>query len=185
MSFNTSASISERAVLPLWACLLLGVVFIAAGIFILGDVILATLVSTVIIGLCAIVGGLFEIFHAFWTKGWGGFFLQIFLGVLYVAGGVVLVNQPVVGSLILTYVLGLVLLISGFVRLYLGVRFWSQLGWLLSLSGAFGVIAGLVILIGWPASGLWVLGYLLGFDMIFQGVGWLCLALPTSNRVPA
>jgi len=70
-----------------------------------------------------------------------------------------------------------VLLVSGFVRLYLGTIFWSQFGLPLALSGIFGVIAGLIILFGWPVSGLFVLGYLLGFDMLFQGVGWLLLAL--------
>jgi len=177
MSLNSSSSLNAQAQVPLWARILLGVVFIVAGFFILGDVIVATLISTVIIGACAIVAGVYEVFHAFWTKGWGGFFWHIILGILYVIGGVMLVTQPVAGSLVLTYVIGVVLLVSGFVRLYLGTIFWSQFGWPLALSGIFGVIAGLIILFGWPVSGLFVLGYLLGFDMLFQGVGWLLLAL--------
>jgi uncharacterized membrane protein HdeD (DUF308 family) len=40
----------------------------------------------------------------------------------------------------------------------------------------FGVIAGLIILSGWPMSGLWFLGLLLGIDLIFHGVAWLALA---------
>jgi uncharacterized membrane protein HdeD (DUF308 family) len=129
-----------------------------------------------VIGICAIVGGGFEIIHAFWTKGWGGFIWQILLGLLYIAGGIALVSQPVAGSLALTYVLGLVLVISGFVRLYVGFTNRAESGWLLLLSGIFGILAGLVVLLGWPASGLWVIGFLLGIDLIFHGVGWLALA---------
>jgi uncharacterized membrane protein HdeD (DUF308 family) len=43
-------------------------------------------------------------------------------------------------------------------------------------SGLFGVLAGLVILTGFPMTGLWVLGLLLGIDLLSHGIGWLTLA---------
>jgi uncharacterized membrane protein HdeD (DUF308 family) len=162
--------------LPTWVCVLLGFVFIVAGFVVLGDVMAATIVSTVLIGICAIVGGAFEIAHSFWTKGWGGFFWQIFLGILYIVGGVSLVSQPAAGSIILTYVLGIVLLVSGAARVFVGFRHWASAGWLLTLSGMFGILAGFIILSGWPATGLWVIGFLLGIDLISHGLGWLLLA---------
>lgn len=97
---------------PFWVCILLGLVMILAGFFVLGDVMLVTVISTIFIGWVAIIAGAFEIVHAFWTKGWGGFVWQVLLGILYVAFGVVLVGQPVASALILTYVLGLLLLVS-------------------------------------------------------------------------
>src|SRR5205807_1016701 len=90
--------------------------FIAIG----GAVMVVTVISTIFIGWVSIFAGAFEIVHAFWTKGWGGFVWQVLLGILYIAFGVVLVSQPLASALILTYVLGLVLLISGFVRILLG-----------------------------------------------------------------
>src|ERR1700753_3126335 len=99
---------------PLCLCILLGIVMIVAGFFVLGDVMLFTLISTIFIGWMAIFTGAFEIIHAFWTKGWGGFAWQGLLGILYVVFGFMLVTQPVTSALILTYVLGLVLLVSGF-----------------------------------------------------------------------
>src|SRR3954468_6225021 len=80
---------------PFWVCVLLGIVMVLAGILVLGDVVLVTVISTMVIGLTAIAAGAFEIIHAFWTKGWGGFLWQVLLGVLYVAFGVVLMRQPV------------------------------------------------------------------------------------------
>ena len=53
--------------------LLLGLVLIVGGIFVLGDVALATVISAIVIGVTAIVVGAFEMMHAFWMKGWGGF----------------------------------------------------------------------------------------------------------------
>jgi uncharacterized membrane protein HdeD (DUF308 family) len=161
---------------PMWLRLLLGLVLILAGMFVLGDVVFASIVSAMFIGVAAIVAGAFEIIHAFWTKGWGGFLWQILLGVLYICAGFVLLSQPVAGALILTWVIGIVMLASGMVRLVVGIDRWSSMGWLLLLSGVFGIVAGLIILRGWPQSGLWFLGLLLGIDLIFHGVGWLATA---------
>jgi uncharacterized membrane protein HdeD (DUF308 family) len=106
----------------------------------------------------------------------------VLLGILYMAFGIVLVGQPVASALILTYVLGMVLLISGFVRILLGISHWREAGWIMLLSGLFGVLAGLVILTGFPMTGLWVLGFLLGVDLISHGIGWLAYAwLPTAR----
>jgi len=106
----------------------------------------------------------------------------VLLGILYIAFGIVLVSQPVASALILTYVLGLTLLISGFVRILLGISHWKDAGWIMLLSGAFGVLAGLVILTGFPMTGLWVLGFLLGVDLISHGIAWLGYAWQPVRR---
>jgi uncharacterized membrane protein HdeD (DUF308 family) len=167
---------------PFWVCVLLGIVMILAGFLVLGDVVLVTVISTIFIGMMSIAAGVFEVIHAFWTKGWGGFLWQVLLGVLYVAFGVVVVSQPVAGALILTYVLGLLFLISGIVRIVLGFSHWREAGWIMLLSGAFGVLAGLVILTGFPMTGLWVLGFLLGVDLISHGLAWLTYAWRPAAR---
>ena len=167
---------------PFWVCILLGIVMILAGIIVLGDVVLVTVISTVFIGAAAIAAGAFEVIHAFWTKGWGGFIWQVLLGILYIAFGVVIVSQPVTSALILTYVLGLTLLLSGVVRILLGFSHWKEAGWIMLLSGLFGILAGLVILTGFPKTGLWVLGFLLGVDLLTHGLGWLTYAWQPAAR---
>lgn len=167
---------------PTWVRVLLGIVMVVTGLLVLGDIAVATLISTIFIGLMAIVAGAFEIIHAFWTKGWGGFLWQLLLGALYIAFGLVLLSQPESGALILTYVLGVVLLLSGFVRVLLGFSHWREAGWLMLLSGAFGILAGLVILTGFPMTGLWVLGLLLGIDLISHGIAWLTYAWMPAAR---
>jgi uncharacterized membrane protein HdeD (DUF308 family) len=161
---------------PTWVRVLLGIVLILAGLLVLGDVALATLISTILIGAAAVVAGGFEIIHAFWTKGWGGFLWQLLLGALYVAAGIVLLSQPVSGALILTYALGLLLVISGVVRIMLSIGQRESGGWIMLLSGIVGVLAGLVILTGFPMTGLWVLGLVLGIDLIMHGVAWFAYA---------
>lgn len=167
---------------PIWVRVLLGIVMIVAGLLVLGDVALATFVSTIMIAALAIATGVFEIAHAFWTKGWGGFIWQILLGVIYVAFGVVLWSQPLSGALLITFALGLLLVLSGAVRLLLSYKYWKDAGWIMLLSGIFGVLAGALIIARWPMSGLWVLGLLLGIDLLSHGVAWLLYAWAPSRR---
>ncbi|HEY7959892.1 MAG TPA: HdeD family acid-resistance protein [Sphingomicrobium sp.] len=166
----------------LWVCALLGIVFIAAGILALGDIAFATLISVKFIGVIAIVAGAFEIMHAFWTRGWGGFLWQILLGVAYLAFGLLLLTQPVSGALILTYFLGAMLLASGLIRCVLSFAHWRQNGWMMLISGLFGVLAGVLILFGFPSISIWFLGFLLGVDLISHGLAWLLYALRSVRR---
>jgi uncharacterized membrane protein HdeD (DUF308 family) len=176
MTFMSRTAGAGLAPPPTWMRVLLGLVLILVGIVVLGDVVAATIISAIFIGIMAIIAGAFEIVHAFWTKGWGGFLWQIFLGILYLAFGFVLVTEPVSGALALTYLLGLLLLVSGVLRIVLGLRVWREAGWVMLVSGVLGVIAGLIVLTQWPASGLWVLGLLLGIDLIAHGIAWLSFA---------
>lgn len=101
---------------------------------------------------------------------------------LYIAFGIVLVTQPLTGALLLTYVLGIALLVSGVVRMLIGIGRWQQGGGIIFASGVFGVLAGLIILTGFPMTGLWVLGLLLGIDLLSHGIGWLTFAwLPVAK----
>jgi uncharacterized membrane protein HdeD (DUF308 family) len=179
---DPSVSFTDLPPPPFWTCILLGGILILAGFLILGDVVLASVISTLFIGWTAIAAGVFEMIHAFWTKGWGGFLWQILLAVLYIAFGIVLVQQPATGAIILTYGLGILLLVSGFIRMLLGFSRWSDRGWIMLASGLFGVVAGLVILTGFPRTGLWVLGSLLAVDMIFHGLAWLAYAWQLKAR---
>jgi uncharacterized membrane protein HdeD (DUF308 family) len=167
---------------PLWVCTLLGIVMIAAGFLALGDVVFATIISVKLIGLTAIAAGGFEIIHAFWTKGWGGFLWQILLGALYLAFGFVLLTEPASGALLLTYLLGVFLFASGVIRCILSFSRWQQNGWMMLISGVFGLVAGLIILLGFPALSLWILGFLLGVDLISHGLAWLLFALQSARR---
>lgn len=178
-TYNVTSGLSAP---PTWVRILLGIVLIVAGLFVLGDIAVATLISAIFIGIMAMVAGGFEIAHAFWTKGWGGFIWQLLLGALYVAFGIVLISQPVAGALIITYVLGLLLLLSGIIRIIHSFSHWKEAGWIMLISGAFGILAGLIILTGFPMTGLWVLGLLLGIDLISHGAAWLTYAwLPTAR----
>lgn len=155
---------------------------ILTGAAVLADVAFASLISSTFIGGAAILVGTFEIVYAIWTRGWGGFAWQTILGLLYIALGLLLIGVAGSETLLLTYGLGLLLMLSGIVRILFGFSHWREVGWFMLSSGAFGVLAGLVILAEFPKTGLWVLGLLLGIDLISHGLAWLGYGFLPATR---
>lgn len=160
-----------------WGALLLGVVFVLAGLFVLGDVALATVISAMLIGVILLIAGASEIFHAFSAPHWRGLFLRLLIGALYAVCGVTLIADPLAASVILTFLFAVALIASGVVRVVQAFQYWRWAGWLLLVSGIVGILAGSVILSKWPISGLWVLGFVVGIDLLLHGAWWLALGM--------
>lgn len=167
-----------------WLYTLLGAVLLIAGAFVLGDVAFASVISAIFIAWAIVIAGLFEIVHAFSAPGWKGFVFDLVLGVLYIAGGAILLANPEAASIKLTLALGIIWIVSGLFRVTLSSVLWQEGGWTLLLSGLIGVLAGIVILAHWPASGLWVLGLCLGIDLIFHGGAWIGYSMSVASEQP-
>ncbi len=158
-----------------WQSILLGIVFILAGLFVLRNSVLATVVSAVVFGSALLVAGLFEMLQAFWAPHWSGVFWRLLVGALYAVGGAALVADPLAASVLMTLAFAAALIASGIARILLAYSYWDRFGWLLLVSGLVGVLAGLVILFKWPLSGLWVFGLAVGIDLLLHGV-WLVVS---------
>lgn len=158
-----------------WVCALLGAVMLAGGIFVLFNVVAASLVTALFFAAALIVSGGFQIAHSFAARGWKSVTLSLVIGILFVAVGVLLATDPLATSLGLTLAIAAMMLVSGVVRLVLAFRHWNDFGWLLLASGLLGIALGVVLFLGFPWSGLVVPGMLLGIDLLFNGTWWLML----------
>ena len=158
-----------------WGAMLVGAVFVFAGLFVLGDVVAATVISAFLIGILIAVAGVAEVFQAFYAQHWRGFALRMLIGALYIVCGLMLISDPARASVVLALVFALSLVASGIVRIFQAIQYWEWFGPLLLVSGIVGIAAGLVILANWPISGLWVLGLVVGIDLILHGLWWISL----------
>src|SRR5262249_26207931 len=100
---------------------------------------------------------------------------RLLVGLLYAVCGLMLITDPARASIIVTFIFAVALIASGFVRIFQAFQYWEWFGSLLLISGIVGIAAGLVILAQWPVSGLWVLGLLVGIDLVLHGVWWISL----------
>ena len=186
-SLGPQGSLGEgvRALRARWGWIVaLGVIFMISGVIALGSVVMATQTAVFVVGIMMIMAGVSEIFTAFSVKEWGKFFLWLFLGLLYVAAGVVAFNNPLLTSAILTLMLGWALVIGGFVRGYIA---WNvrgagkPWGWV-AFSALITLLLGLMIVAKWPYSSVYTLGIFLGVDLLFIGSAWMGVGLALKNK---
>ena len=150
-----------------------GLLLILLGAFAWFDVVATTLAGTVLIGAALLVGGVLQVMHALLDRDWAVHLLHLMAGVLYGIGGLVIMLEPVQGSIVLTLILAGVLIAGGAFRMVIAVRHWHLGGAGLLLIGGFvslGVGAGLYLTLPW--SGLWVLGTLIAVELIVHGAAW-------------
>jgi uncharacterized membrane protein HdeD (DUF308 family) len=155
--------------------LLLGIVMIALGVIAILYDVTATVISVLWFGWLLIIGGIVEIVHGFQTHRWGGFFLHLLGGLVFLIAGVVFVANPQAGALSLTLFLAAFFLVAGIFEIVGALRLHApHWGWEV-LSGAITAVLGLLLWRQWPASGLWFIGFAVGIGLIFRGWGWVML----------
>ena len=156
----------------------LGIAPARAGRDRLVDVIAFTIAGVIFIGALLLVAGAFQIVHAFMDRSWGTFALHLLVGVLYVIGGLLLMDEPIEGSVIITLLVAAALIIGGILRIVIGLRHRSMPGWGLMLAGGvISLLVGVMLYMTLPWSGLWVVGTLIAVELIVHGVSWIQFGL--------
>jgi len=102
-------------------------------------------------------------------------------GILYLVAGIAIAESPGKSAAILTLFLASMFIVAGAFRAVaaLAVRF-PHWGWSL-LNGIVTLLCGVVIFRHFPESALWVIGVLVGVDMILHGWTWIMLSLAIRN----
>ncbi|PWT90034.1 MAG: hypothetical protein C5B56_06120 [Proteobacteria bacterium] len=161
----------------------LGVVYLIAGFIALGSMVMATVASVIVVGAMMIVAGVTEIIGAFQMKSWGKFLIWALLGVLYVIAGFLTFENPLFAAVLLTLFLGVSLIASGAVRLFLAFSMKRESPWVwVALSAVITLLLGLLIVARWPVNSVYILGLFLGIDLIMAGAGWISVGLSLKRR---
>ncbi len=156
----------------------LGVIYVIAGLLALSSVVFATVVTVFVVGIMMLIAGVAQVINAFQIKTWGKFLVWLLVGIVYVVAGFVTFENPLLTAAFLTLLLGVALVFSGIMRMLLGFSMRQGTPWIwVVFSGALAVLLGVVIIAHWPVSGLYILGLLLGIDLIFAGTGWISVGL--------
>ncbi len=162
----------------------LGIVYAVAGGIALGSIAMATVASVFVVGIMMLIAGVAEVINAFQVKTWGKFLLWVLLGGLYIFAGFVTFQNPLLAAALLTLLLACALIVSGMMRIILGLSMKEGTPWVwVVLSGVVTLLLGLIILNHWPISSLYILGLLLGMDLVFAGVSWIGMGLALRRAV--
>jgi len=165
--------------------LALGIVLIIVGSVAIGSAFLTTVFSMVFLGWLMIGGGVLQALHAFGCKKWGGFFIDLLTGLLYIVVGFMCVANPGATAVSLTLLIAMFLIFGGIFRVVIALIMPTHnWGWLL-LHGAINLLLGILIWRQWPISGLWVIGLFVGIEMICNGWTLVMLGLMAKNMPTA
>lgn len=162
-----------------WRWLLgLGALLAVLGVLLIAAPVVGTLAVDLLIGWFLIIGGVAQVVHAFKVKAWPGFALALVSGILYAVVGILLVFYPLAGAQALTLLLAAFLAVEGIVRIIMALRVRPDhaWGWLL-FGGIVTVILAVMIWSQWPSSALWVIGLLVGINLLFTGWSLIMVAL--------
>lgn len=162
-----------------WGWLLaFGVLSILLGTVGMGMTFGLTMISVVFFGVLLILGGTFQLVDAFKCQGWKSTLWHVLIGLLYIAGGLLIAVDPMLASATLTLALAGILIAVGLTRGIMAIQHRSHSGWIwLLLSGLVSVALGAMIIAKWPMSGMWVIGLFVAIELIFNGWAYLFIAL--------
>jgi uncharacterized membrane protein HdeD (DUF308 family) len=145
---------------------------------------LASLAVTIFLGWMFLISGVAGLALTFWARGLPGFWWSLLSAVLAIGAGIILLAQPVQGTLTLTIVVGVYFLAEGVATIMYALEHRRELSgrwsWLLIAGIVDIVIAGLIIA-GLPGSALWAIGLLVGINLLFGGMSLIGMALAARN----
>lgn len=166
-----------------WGWLLaLGLLFIVMGTAGLGMVVGITIASMFFLGIILIIAGGFQFVDAFKSKQWKGVVVHALVAALYMAGGALIIYDPLLASSLITAALAGVLIVIGVMRLIMASMHHETNGWgWIVLSGLAALVLGILILLQWPFSGLWFIGLFIAIELIISGWTYVFLAFSIKS----
>ena len=149
---------------------ILGVIEIIAGVFAIAAPAVAGGAVTVMIGILLMVAGFMRLIGAFMADSFGAGALTFIWGLLMAAAGFYFVAAPGLGLASLTLMLAVVFFVDGILRVIMAFKMKPDGGWGWMLFG--GVVTVMLAIMIWrqfPLSGAWLVGTLVGINLLFSG----------------
>lgn len=146
-----------------------GALLVIGGFVVLGNAVIATAVSVLLLGWMALIAGVVLLVSALFRIGSGGFWSAALGGGILVVLGLFFLRNPTIGALSLTLLAGSMFLATGLVRIFLGFQV-SEARWVLVISGLISVTLGLLVLFNLLEATLTLLGILLGVQTLLEGM---------------
>jgi uncharacterized membrane protein HdeD (DUF308 family) len=163
----------------------LGAALIVLGIVAISVPLAVSLAAEILCGWLFLIAGIAHVIHAFRCKGWSGVFWSLLAGFLFAIAGWYLVTNPGAGVIVLTLVVAAMFLAEGIFKFVMAfqVRPMQNWGWL-AVNGVVSFLLGALIWSRWPGDAAWVIGLLVGIDMIVGGAAMIAVAFSARDFKP-
>ena len=160
-----------------------GVVMIILGVLAVAAPVIATIAIDIWVGWLFLFSGVIGLIALFSSHHIPAFLWSLITAALSIALGILLIWKPVEGALSLTFLLTAFFLVEGVFQIATSLVYRDSLpgtwGWMLA-SGVSDLLLVSIIVLGWPATGVWVLGLLVGINLFMSG--WAIVMMAFAGR---
>jgi uncharacterized membrane protein HdeD (DUF308 family) len=164
-----------------------GVVLLILGVLAIIAPVIATLFFAIFLGWMFLISGVVGLITTFMMRQLPGFWWSLLSALIAVGAGVILIGWPVSGAVSLTLVLIVFFVVEGVASVMYALEHRRELsgrwGFML-VSGIIDLILAAIILSGLPETALWVLGLLVGINMVFGGTALIAMGLHARGLGP-
>ena len=168
-----------------WWFLLLWSLLVIGGMVAIVLPPLASAGVIMVLGATLIVGGVATIVSSFWAGKWSATLLQLLVGILYLVAGMAVIDCPIESIAVLTLFMAAFFIVVGIFRIIASLTLKFPLwGWAL-LNGVITLLLGVVIYKSFRAGELWIIGLLVGIELLFNGWTWIMLAFQLRKLADA
>jgi uncharacterized membrane protein HdeD (DUF308 family) len=165
-----------------------GVIMVILGIVALVAPTVATIAVDIFVGWLFLISGLFGLATLFSVRTVPAFIWTLITVALSVVVGAMLIWKPAEGVFSLTLVLTAFFIVEGIFQIVASFTSRDAIpgswGWMLA-SGLADLVLAAIIVAGWPLSAGWVLGLLVGINLITSGLAVVMAAIAGRNVVQA
>jgi len=161
--------------------ILLGTIEIVIGVFAITSPLMAGLAIAMMVAILLLIAGISRIVGALKAGSWGAGILGFLVGLLALAGGIIMLARPGAGLVWITWLLSLYFFVAGLSGIALALKLRPDPGWGWRMfNGILSLLLGILIMRHWPLSGAWSVGVLVGIHFLFSG--WTMLFVGMSIR---
>ncbi len=148
---------------------------------------LATLATAIMVAWLLFAAGIIGAVSAFSAREAPGFWPTLLLSLLTIILGALLALQPIAAVLTLTMILVAYFIAHGVTALALAfsVRLQTRNWAWLVISAVIDFILAAIVLSGWPGTAAWVIGLMVGINLLFSGLALFFAAMGADGRTPA
>ena len=182
MSLDAAAEAFREAIreavkrYSLWY-LIQGVLLIVAGFLAIIYPVFSSAAVIVLLGWLLIVSGLLQGLSLIGARHVPHFWLQLISVILAVLVGLLFLRDPAQGMVTITLLLIVFFMMEGISKVVfaLTIRPFPNWGWILA-SGLVGILLSLILWANLPVTAVWLIGFLLGINLISVGAAIAFLA---------
>jgi uncharacterized membrane protein HdeD (DUF308 family) len=166
--------------------MLLGILQVIVGIVAIAAPMVAGTAFVWVIGIVLLVIGGAWLFGAFKEETFASGAVTFLGGLAYLVIGVLVIANPGAGLAFLGTLLAILLFMRGIMQIQGSFIVKPEKGWgWMLFGGLLAILLGILLMKGWPLTGMWAIGVFIGIELLFTGITVLLFGGDMRNAAKA